>query len=122
MTLILRGDHCRCSICGAFFNSTRAFDKHRVGEWARRRCLAPEDMAAKGMSISRSGWWVASRWDGPVSTCSCDSTGDDLPCPATEGKGSAKNRSRIARPPAPGDFCCNALKYSGVEPRVGRFP
>jgi hypothetical protein len=65
MTHKLRGDHCRCSGCGAFFNSTRAFDKHRAGELADRRCLSADDMLAKGMSLSPSGWWVSNSWASP---------------------------------------------------------
>lgn len=66
MTRILRGDHSRCSICGAFFNSTRAFDKHRVGGWLGRRCLTAEDMLAKGMIRSSTGWWLSSAWKQPI--------------------------------------------------------
>lgn len=62
--LTLRGDRCRCSLltegCGESFNSTAAFDKHRV--WAEgkviRRCLTVEEMLAKGMAKNASGYWV----------------------------------------------------------------
>jgi hypothetical protein len=66
MTRILRRDHSRCSVCGAFFNSTRAFDKHRVGGWLARRCLTAEDMLGKGMVRSATGWWLSSAWKQPV--------------------------------------------------------
>ena len=62
MTRVLRGDHCRCSGCGAFFNSTRAFQKHRVGDWSARRCLTASDMLAAGMARSATGWWLSSVW------------------------------------------------------------
>ena len=69
---ILRGDHNQCPSCGAYFNSTHAFDTHRTGKYgspdkvAERRCLTEAEMLAKGMAISESGWWLSSRWTGPV--------------------------------------------------------
>ncbi len=55
----LRGAHCRCSVCGLEFNSLTAFDCHRTGEWLARGCIPINAMAAKGMRLSRSGWWVS---------------------------------------------------------------
>ena len=64
MTVKLRGDHCQCAACGLYFNSTKAFDKHRTGPYTHdlstRRCLAVEEMHAKGMVISSTGWWITS--------------------------------------------------------------
>ena len=62
--LVLRGDRCRCSVmtggCGENFNSTSAFDKHRV--WAEgkvlRRCMTVEEMLGKGMAKNATGYWV----------------------------------------------------------------
>jgi hypothetical protein len=54
----LRGDHCRCTSCGEYFNSTKAFDKHRRGSYPERRCLTPEEMLAIGMSKNAGDWWV----------------------------------------------------------------
>jgi hypothetical protein len=34
--------HCRS--CGAHFTSLRAFDSHRVGPWADRRCELPDEL------------------------------------------------------------------------------
>lgn len=53
----LAGDHCRCAGCGEYFNSTRAFDMHRRGEWPDRRCLSPNEMQTKGMAKSSKDWW-----------------------------------------------------------------
>lgn len=58
-TRILRGDRCRCAKCGEFYNSTRAFDKHRVGAYPDgRRCLTVAEMAARGMALNAAGFWV----------------------------------------------------------------
>jgi hypothetical protein len=66
MSRKLRGDHCACPTCAEYFNSTRAFDKHRSGEWTARRCLSPDEMRAKGMDMSTEGWWLSSRWQRPI--------------------------------------------------------
>lgn len=62
----LGGDHCQCAGapyagCGEFFNSTRAFDKHRVDAGQARRCLSAFEMQAKGMSLNARGFWVTSK-------------------------------------------------------------
>jgi hypothetical protein len=60
----LNGDHCRCSACGEHFNSTHAFDMHRVRphvpikEPIQRRCLLPAEMLAKRMKVSGRGYWI----------------------------------------------------------------
>jgi hypothetical protein len=59
--VILRGDRCRCPACGQLFNSTSAFDKHRAGPWAGRRCLLEREMVALGMERNTRGFWVGSR-------------------------------------------------------------
>jgi hypothetical protein len=55
----LRGDRCRCPTCHEPFNSTRAFDKHRVGNFPDgRRCLTVAEMAAHGMAVNAAGFWI----------------------------------------------------------------
>lgn len=55
----LTGDHCRCAACGEHFNSTAAFDMHRIGKpGVDRRCRTPDAMRAAGMAVNRTGWWV----------------------------------------------------------------
>lgn len=55
----LTGDQCRCPSCGEYFNSTKAFDKHRVGEIGKKVCLSPNDMVVKkGMSLSSRALWI----------------------------------------------------------------
>jgi hypothetical protein len=59
--VILRGDRCLCRTCGEYFNSTRAFDKHRFGDWGMRRCRTPDVMEALGMSKNAKGFWITSK-------------------------------------------------------------
>lgn len=58
----LTGDRNKCCGCNEFFNSTAAFDKHRVGEFGSphdpRRCLKVTEMVAKGMTKNADGWWI----------------------------------------------------------------
>ena len=66
----LSGDRNQCPTCALYFNSTRAFDVHRTGEWSQwkdgeyrqhsRRCMTVEEMTAKGM-FERDGWWYSKR-------------------------------------------------------------
>lgn len=60
-TLTLRGDRNQCPGCGQLFNSTHAFELHRIGphENNGRRCLTPNEMHAKGMRTVAGGWWVS---------------------------------------------------------------
>lgn len=30
---MLTGERCRCRACGEYFNSAKAFDRHRFGAW-----------------------------------------------------------------------------------------
>ena len=56
----LKGDHCSCSACGEYFNSTRAFDKHRTGPYGfgTRRCRSIAEMLGLGMAKNARGLWV----------------------------------------------------------------
>jgi hypothetical protein len=56
----LSGDKNQCPTCHHYFNSSFAFGRHRVGEFNpnTRRCLTPEEMRAKGMLISSTGFWI----------------------------------------------------------------
>lgn len=59
--LKLTGDRCRCMACGLPFNSTTAFEKHRVGEYRPvldRRCLSVTEMQELGMSTNTAGFWI----------------------------------------------------------------
>jgi hypothetical protein len=64
----LSGDRNQCCGCGQFFNSTFAFEKHRVGEFGKdRRCLTVPQMQAKGMSVNAAGFWISSAMPEDVS-------------------------------------------------------
>lgn len=57
----LSGDRNQCQACKSYFNSTSAFDKHRVGEFgAGRRCRTVVEMSAIGMVLRDNGFWVGS--------------------------------------------------------------
>jgi len=67
----LSGDRNQCPTCGEYFNSSAAFDKHRVGYFSSprqtdngallqpRRCLSGGEMLSKGMA-KRNGFWITS--------------------------------------------------------------
>ncbi|GAB3749716.1 FDXHR family putative zinc-binding protein [Lysobacter olei] len=61
---------CQCTACGELFNRTRVFDRHRVGEYAKRgewahsrRCLTPAEMQARGWRRNAAGFWVMDALD-----------------------------------------------------------
>ncbi len=58
----LSGSRCQCTVCGLYFNSDYAFQKHRVGLHmpGERRCLSPDEMLEKGMALVGS-FWVSKR-------------------------------------------------------------
>jgi hypothetical protein len=61
---VLHGDRNQCPTCGELFNSTTAFDKHRIGSPDNRVCLTLGEMRAQGFT-SPGGFWhsPASRAD-----------------------------------------------------------
>lgn len=59
---ILRGDRNECPTCLELFNSTFAFDKHRVGKiGVDRRCMTQDEMVGSGMGKNKAGFWVSER-------------------------------------------------------------
>lgn len=58
---VLRGDRNQCQACKQYFNSTYSFDKHRRGDFqVDRRCLTPNEMLEKKMSLNARGFWISS--------------------------------------------------------------
>ena len=63
----LSGDRNQCPGCGAYFNSTHAFEKHRIGEHGvDRRCATVEQMNFKGMVLGKDGFWRGSAMSADV--------------------------------------------------------
>lgn len=59
---ILRGDKNQCQGCSQYFNSIKAFDKHRTGRHGiDRRCMTEEEMIADGMCLNQSGFWITQK-------------------------------------------------------------
>ncbi len=59
---ILRGDRNQCPTCGEYFNSTKAFDRHRTGRFGvDRRCMTVVEMTARGMVLNKAGFWITER-------------------------------------------------------------
>lgn len=58
----LSGDKNQCPTCHQYFNSTKAFDLHRTGQFGLsgdRRCLSTSQMESIGMRLGASGFWVS---------------------------------------------------------------
>lgn len=87
----LRGDHCRCSVCGLEFNSTYAFDKHRTGDYSTRRCRSVDEMSAAGMVVSNSGWWLSSAFTRPILDRHAIAGAAIDPAPLPQGEGYPMN-------------------------------
>lgn len=53
-------DKCLCGVCGKYFNSARAFDRHRIGSYGvgHRRCLTAEELRQRGFSLNATGHWI----------------------------------------------------------------
>lgn len=63
MTKRLRGDRNQCPTCSEYFNSTKAFDRHRTGRFGvDRRCRTVAEMVAVGMVKNPDGFWVTEPW------------------------------------------------------------
>jgi hypothetical protein len=55
----LTTSRCLCVACGCYFNSVKAFDRHRVGEFPNsRQCLTPREMGERGMTLNSGGFWI----------------------------------------------------------------
>jgi hypothetical protein len=90
----LRGDRCLCRTCGEYFNSTAAFDKHRVGPYDLkaphygRRCRTPDEMRAAGMAPNPDGWWTTDARKRAPWALASRATGEQSPEPVPqEGSG-----------------------------------
>ena len=67
---------CQCTApnCNELFNSTTAFDGHRVGAFetltsrSQRRCLTPSEMEDKGWLRNAGGFWITGNRQAPTAT------------------------------------------------------
>jgi len=60
--IVLRGDRNQCQACKQYFNSSKAFDMHRRGDFqVNRRCLTPEEMLEKNMCLNTKGFWISEK-------------------------------------------------------------
>jgi len=63
-TFRLTGDRNQCPGCGYYFNSIKAFDRHRTGKHGvDRRCRTVEEMIQRGMLVNKDGFWVTEKMD-----------------------------------------------------------
>lgn len=59
-TFKLTGDRNQCPGCCHYFNSSRAFDKHRTGQHGvDRRCRTPKEMIDVGMLVNKDSFWIS---------------------------------------------------------------
>jgi hypothetical protein len=58
----LTGARCRCAVCGKWFNSTSAFDRHRYGAYGNfgrnRRCRTWQELRERGWVVNSAGFWI----------------------------------------------------------------
>ena len=55
----------QCQGCNEYFNSTTAFEKHRIGKFGLdRRCMTPAEMTALGMLVNSAGFWITEKLNG----------------------------------------------------------
>lgn len=101
----LGGRRCQCRACGECFSRERAFDRHRVGRYAKpgelhgaRRCLTVAEITARGWQRNAAGDWIMERMDNAGR--SRIRAGDALPVTPLPAHG-GKPRSR-ATPAATG--------------------
>ena len=54
----------QCGGCNEYFNSQKAFEKHRTGKYGvDRRCRTSEEMLEKNMAKNDAGFWVSALMD-----------------------------------------------------------
>ena len=60
--ILLSGDRNQCQGCKEYFNSIKAFERHRIGEFGvDRRCRTPDEMIARGYSKNKYGFWITQK-------------------------------------------------------------
>lgn len=61
----LTGDRNQCPTCGEYFSTTKAFERHRVGNFDKktRRCLSVSEIRAYPMRKDSKGFWKLPQYD-----------------------------------------------------------
>ena len=60
--ILLTGDRNQCQGCKEYFNSIKAFERHRIGEFGvDRRCRTPDEMIERGYSKNKHGFWITQK-------------------------------------------------------------
>lgn len=55
----LRGDRNQCPSCHEYFNSTKAFDQHRTGQFSGdRRCLTVSEVLNRNFRKTKDDFWL----------------------------------------------------------------
>ena len=126
----LTGSRSLCPSCHQRFNSTYAFDRHRVGAYpSHRRCLTHDEMIARGMLINARGFWITEARQLPcrLSLGRQDSSGfGDPPLGSPRGRRSDANRrnakgSPSARKPSTQLFSRSMRNSKSESAHPGRF-
>ena len=93
----LTGCRCQCGGCGDYFGSERAFDRHRLGDYAEpgqwqgtRRCLTHAEMMETGWHRSARGFLLQP----DPRRAGAGIAGPSLTLPATEVQGAMARGSR----------------------------
>jgi hypothetical protein len=81
--------------CLEYFNSTAAFDRHRIGAAAERRCLTVTEMTVRGMACNGSGFWITRPMARPALPQAQIS--GDLTSPLVQVAGQSDRRSQRAQ-------------------------
>lgn len=50
-------NHCQCGGCGLYFQTVKAFDRHRIGVGLNRGCLPQSEMAANSLHRDAQGFY-----------------------------------------------------------------
>ena len=52
----------QCQGCKQYFNSIKAFERHRTGKYGvDRRCKTPEELLEKGWLLNEDGFWITGK-------------------------------------------------------------
>jgi hypothetical protein len=118
----LTDSRCLCRSCNQRFNSTYAFDRHRVGAYpSQRRCLAEDEMVGLGMTINSRGFWITEARQFPtrLRRGHRDSSGfGDTPFGPRRGATQTANRRDAKATPQAGERALQTLADATYNSKV----